>query len=68
MRQPTATRGLSLNKSLSTLLLGAATAAYRPAPKPGSQGREILEEASLGQEFDRLVEQSVILTDGVAAG
>jgi crotonobetainyl-CoA:carnitine CoA-transferase CaiB-like acyl-CoA transferase len=40
----------------------------RPAPKPGAQGREILEEAGLGQEFDRLVEQGVILIDGVAAG
>ena len=40
----------------------------RPAPKPGAQGREILEEVGLGQEFDRLLEQGVILTDGVAAG
>jgi crotonobetainyl-CoA:carnitine CoA-transferase CaiB-like acyl-CoA transferase len=40
----------------------------RPAPKPGAQGREILEEIGLGERFDRLVEQSVILTDGVAAG
>ena len=40
----------------------------RPAPKPGAQGREILEEIGLGQEFDRLLEQGVILTDGVAAG
>ena len=40
----------------------------RPAPKPGAQGREILEELGLGREFDRLVEQGVILTDGVAAG
>jgi len=40
----------------------------RPAPKPGAQGREILEEAGLGQQFDRLVARGVILTDGVAAG
>ena len=40
----------------------------RPAPKPGAQGREILEELGLGHQFDRLVEQGVILTDGVAAG
>ncbi len=40
----------------------------RPAPKPGAQGREILEEIGLGQEFDRLLERGVILTDGVAAG
>ena len=40
----------------------------RPAPTPGAQGREILEEIGMGQQFDRLVEQGVILTDGVAAG
>ena len=40
----------------------------RPAPKPGAQGREILEEHGLGDQFDRMVEQGVILTDGVAAG
>ena len=40
----------------------------RPAPKPGAQGREILEEIGLGQRFDHLVERGVILTDGVAAG
>ena len=40
----------------------------RAAPKPGAQGREILEELGLGPQFDRLVEQGVILTDGVAAG
>ena len=40
----------------------------RPAPKPGAQGREILEEIGLGGEFDNLVERGVILTDGVAAG
>ena len=40
----------------------------RPAPKPGAHAREILEEIGLGQEFDRLLEQGVILTDGVAAG
>ena len=40
----------------------------RAAPKPGAQGREILQEVGLGQEFDRLLEQGVILTDGVAAG
>ena len=40
----------------------------RPAPKPGAQGREILEELGMGHQFDKLVEQGVILTDGVAAG
>jgi len=40
----------------------------RPAPKPGADGREILEEIGLGHEFDGLLERGVILTDGVAAG
>ena len=40
----------------------------RPAPKPGAQGREILEEAGLGREFDTLLERGAIRTDGVAAG
>ena len=40
----------------------------RAAPKPGAQGREILEEVGLGPEFDGLLERGVILTDGVAAG
>jgi len=40
----------------------------RPAPKPGAQAREILEEIGQGDRFDRLVEQGVILMDGVAAG
>ena len=40
----------------------------RAAPKPGAQAREILEEIGLGNDFDRLVQQGVILTDGVAAG
>ena len=42
--------------------------AGRPAPKPGAQGREILEEVGLGREFDKLLERGVILTDGVVAG
>jgi crotonobetainyl-CoA:carnitine CoA-transferase CaiB-like acyl-CoA transferase len=40
----------------------------RPAPKPGSDAREILHEHGLGSEFQRLVSSGVILTDGVAAG
>ncbi|MCH8226389.1 MAG: CoA transferase, partial [Chloroflexi bacterium] len=42
--------------------------AGRPAPKPGAQGREILEEIGMGDQFDRLKQQGVILTEGVAAG
>ena len=40
----------------------------RPAPKPGSDAREILEEAGLGHRFDQLAGQGIILLDGVAAG
>jgi crotonobetainyl-CoA:carnitine CoA-transferase CaiB-like acyl-CoA transferase len=40
----------------------------RPAPKPGSQAREILEEYGFGNDYDRLVNAGVVLTEGVAAG
>ena len=40
----------------------------KPAPRPGSDARDILEEHGLGSEFDRLVSAGVILTEGVAAG
>jgi crotonobetainyl-CoA:carnitine CoA-transferase CaiB-like acyl-CoA transferase len=40
----------------------------RPAPKPGSDARMIVEEYGLGSDFQRLVNSGVILTDGVAAG
>lgn len=40
----------------------------RPAPKPGAQAREILEEYGLGDDYDRLVHAGVIVTEGVAAG
>ncbi len=39
-----------------------------PAARPGSDAREILEEAGLGDEFERLVEAGVIVTEGVRAG
>ncbi len=39
-----------------------------PASRPGSDAREILEEAGLGSEFERLVEAGVIVTEGVRAG
>ena len=39
-----------------------------PAPKPGSHGREILEEHGLGNHYQELLDSGVILTDGVAAG
>ena len=40
----------------------------RPAPKPGSHGKEILAEIGMAGDFERLVDQGVILTDGVTAG
>ena len=39
-----------------------------PAARPGSDAREILEEAGLGDEFERLVEAGIIVTEGVRAG
>ena len=60
--------GLVPGFGLSSRLARTPVAIGRPAPKPGAQGREILEELGLGHQFDRLVEQGVILTDGVAAG
>ena len=39
-----------------------------PAARPGSDAREILEEAGLGADFDRLVEAGIIVTEGVRAG
>ena len=40
----------------------------RPAPRPGSDAREILEEIGRGVEFDRLVEERVVRLEGVVAG
>jgi crotonobetainyl-CoA:carnitine CoA-transferase CaiB-like acyl-CoA transferase len=40
----------------------------RPAPKPGSHAREILQEHGLDSQFQSLANAGVILTDGVAAG
>ena len=31
-----------------------------PAPRPGSDAKEILEEVGLGNQFDRLVEEQVV--------
>ena len=38
------------------------------APKPGKNAKEILAEAGLGDRFDHLLRQQVILMDGVGAG
>ncbi|MBT5774650.1 MAG: CoA transferase [Dehalococcoidia bacterium] len=40
----------------------------RPAPTPGSDGREILEEIGLGSRFDELVSSGAVRIEGVAAG
>ncbi len=40
----------------------------RPAPTPGSDAREILEEIGLGDRFDELVSSGAVRTEGVAAG
>jgi crotonobetainyl-CoA:carnitine CoA-transferase CaiB-like acyl-CoA transferase len=37
----------------------------RPAPKPGSDAKEILSDIGLESEFDRLVEERVIKLDGI---
>ena len=38
------------------------------APKPGRNAKEILSEVGLGDSFDHLLRQQVILMDGVGAG
>ena len=40
----------------------------RPAPKPGSDAQEILEEIGMGDRFDGLLERGIIRLDGVHAG
>ena len=40
----------------------------QPAPKPGRDAREILEEHGLGQDYQRMVEAKVVVLDGVRAG
>jgi len=42
--------------------------AGRPAPKPGADAREILEEAGFGDRYVELVERGIVRMDGVAAG
>ncbi len=39
----------------------------RPAPRPGSNSREILEEVGLGDRFESLIDAGVIVTEGVEA-
>jgi len=39
----------------------------RPAPRPGSNGREILEGAGLGDRIEALIDAGVMVTEGVEA-
>ena len=40
----------------------------QPAPKPGRDAREILEEHGLGGDYQRLVEAGIVVVDGIRAG
>ena len=40
----------------------------RPAPRPGSDAREILDEIGRGDHFERLVEERVVRLEGIVAG
>ena len=40
----------------------------RPAPRPGSDAKEILSEIGMETIFDQLVEQNIIYTKGIVAG
>ncbi len=40
----------------------------RPAPMPGGDAREILEEHGLGAEYQRLVDSGVVVVECVRAG
>ena len=42
--------------------------AGRPAPKPGSDAKEILDQHGLGGRFDDLMSKGIILDHGVDAG
>ncbi len=61
-RGPVTTTGPAARLSRTPLVPG------RPAPTPGSDTREILEEIGLGDRYDALVEAGVVRIEGVAAG
>ena len=61
-RGPVTTTGPAARLSRTPLVPG------RPAPTPGSDGREILDEVGLGDRYDALVEAGVVRVEGVAAG
>jgi crotonobetainyl-CoA:carnitine CoA-transferase CaiB-like acyl-CoA transferase len=41
--------------------------AGRPAPKPGSDAKSILGDVGMAGEYDRLVQQKVIVVDGISS-
>ena len=61
-RGPVTTTGPAARLSRTTLIPG------RPAPTPGSDAREILEEIGLGNNYKTLVDDGIIRVEGVAAG
>jgi len=61
-RGPVTTTGPAARLSRTPLVPG------RPAPTPGSDAREILEEIGLGDRYDALVETGAVRIEGVAAG
>ena len=61
-RGPVTTTGPAARLSRTPLVPG------RPAPTPGSDGQEILEEIGLGERFPELLEAGVVRTSGVESG
>jgi len=61
-RGPVTTTGPAARLSRTPLVPG------RPAPTPGSDAAEILEEVGLGERLDELVSSGAVRTEGVAAG
>lgn len=61
-------RGMVTTTGPAARLSRTPLVAGRPAPTPGSDGREILEELGLGSRFDELVSSGVVRIEGVAAG
>ena len=60
--------GMTTTCGPSPRLSRTPVAPGRPAPKPGSDAQSILNDHNLGDDFQRLVDNGIILTDGVRAG
>ena len=60
--------GMTTTCGPSPRLSRTPVAPGRPAPKPGSDAQSILNDDNLGDDFQRLVDNGIILTDGVRAG